>query len=112
MKLKNVNAIELVLFKPKPSVSEDEVKNSLTSLNSVLQSYDGFIARQLAKGKEDQWMDLVFWESMQDASFAAEDVLKNEKAIKAFEVIDERQMNFFHSEPVSQIFKHEPHSEG
>lgn len=107
MNLKNVKAIELVLFKPKSGLSADEVKNSLTSLNSALKSYDGFVSRQLAVGKENQWMDLVFWESMEQAAFAAEDVLKNETAKKAFEVIDEREMNFFHFEPVSQSFNDE-----
>lgn len=107
MNFKNVKAIELVLFKPKPGVSADEVKTSLTSLNSVLKSYDGFVSRQLAAGKDERWMDLVFWESIDDAKFAAEDVLKKEEAIKAFGVIDEREMNFFHFEPVSLTFGHD-----
>jgi hypothetical protein len=105
MNLKNVKAIELVLFKPKSYVSADEVKISLTSLDSVLQSYDGFVGRQLAVGNENQWMDLVFWESMENAAFASEDILKNETAKKAFEVIDEKEMNFFHFETVSQTVK-------
>lgn len=107
MNLKNAKAIELVLFKPKPGISADEVKDSLTSLNSVLESYDGFVSRQLAEGKENQWMDLVFWETIEHAKFAAEDVTKNENAIKAFGVIDEKEMSFFHFEPVSQTFRYE-----
>lgn len=107
MNLKNVKAIELVLFKPKPGVRSEEVKSSLTSLNSILKSYNGFVGRQLAVEKENQWMDLVFWERMENATFAAEDILKNETAKKAFEVIDEREMNFFHFEPVSQTFSDE-----
>lgn len=107
MNPKKAKAIELVLFKPKPGVSAGEVKTSLTSLSSILKSYDGFVSRQLAAGKDEQWMDLVFWESMEDAKFAAEDVLKNEEAIKAFGVIDEKEMSFFHFEPVSLTFGHE-----
>lgn len=77
------------------------------SLNSILKSYDGFISRQLAVGEKNQWMDLVFWENMENATFAAEDVLKDEMAQKAFQVIDESEMNFFHFEPVSQTVNDE-----
>lgn len=102
MDTQNIKAIELVIFKAKPGFSLDKVKTSLLSLNPILESYKGFISRKLALSKENQWMDLVYWESMEDATFAADDVMKNENAIKAFEVIDKQEMSFFHFDPISE----------
>lgn len=55
----NTKAIELVVFKPRQGLSVEKVKNSLESLNPNLKSYKGFINRQLAVNKENQWMDIV-----------------------------------------------------
>lgn len=104
---KKVNAIELVIFKPKTRVDHGEVKNSMESLNPILKSYQGFIHRQLAKSSDGRWVDLVFWETMEDAKFAADDIMKNETAARVFEVIDEEEMSFFHFKPVSQFSRNE-----
>lgn len=101
MNTKNAKAIEWVIFKPNPKITVEEVRESLESLNPILKSYKGFLGRQLASGNDGQWMDLVFWETIGDAKFAADNILKNEKAGKAFGVIDETEMQFFHFEPVT-----------
>lgn len=38
---------------------------------------------------------------MDDAKFAADDIIKQKEAAKAFEVIDEKEMEVFYFEPVS-----------
>lgn len=107
MDTRNTKAIELVLFRPKSTFSIDEVKRSLESLDEILSSYKGFLKRHLAVSGNGQWMDLVLWESMDDAKFAADDILKNEKAIEAFSVIDQNEMQFFHFEPLNRTNLHE-----
>lgn len=96
-------AIELVIFRSKTDYSKEEVRMSLESLNPVLATYKGFLKRQLALNENDHWMDLVFWETMEDARFAADNIMKQEQAIKAFDVIDEKEMQFFHFTPVSDF---------
>lgn len=88
-------AIELVIFTSKAGLGENEVRDSLESLNPILASYKGFQKRQLALNDDGYWMDLVFWETMEDAKFAADDIMKQEQAIKVFEVIDEEKIQFF-----------------
>lgn len=48
-------------------------------------------------------MDLVFWESMEDAQAAAEEIMKLEAAQTAFRVIDEQTMEFHHFKPISRF---------
>jgi heme-degrading monooxygenase HmoA len=96
------NAIELVIFKTKPEFDQKDVKASLESLTAIVSNYKGFISRQLAKNEEGKWMDLVFWESMEDAKAAADEIMKLESAQKAFSVIDEQTMEFYHFDPISR----------
>ncbi|MCH8487325.1 MAG: hypothetical protein LAT75_10715 [Candidatus Cyclonatronum sp.] len=102
MKNNTAMAIELVTFNTKPEFDQREVKASLESLNAIVSTYKGFISRQLARNEDGKWMDLVFWESMEDAHAAAEAIMKLEAAQMAFRVIDEQTMSFHHFKPVSR----------
>ena len=96
------NAIEVVIFKTKPEFDQQQEKASLDSLNSIVGARKGFISRQLARSEDGKWMDLIFWESMEDAKAAADDIMKLESAQKAFSVIDEQTMDFYHFDPVTR----------
>lgn len=88
--------IELVIFKAKPTCTTEEVLKSMQSLNPILKEYNGFIKRSLALSEDSFWTDIVYWDSMEDAKRAAKDIMQNEAALKAFSVIDEKQMQFYH----------------
>lgn len=70
--MNKATAIELVVFKIKSGYSKEEARRSLESLNPVLATYKGFLKRTLALSDDGHWMDLVFWETMEDARFAAD----------------------------------------
>lgn len=102
MENRKINAIELVIFKTKPEFDPTHVKASLESLSDIVSTYKGFISRQLAKNDEGKWMDLIFWESMEDAKAAADDIMKLEAAQKAFSMIDEQKMELYHFNPINK----------
>lgn len=99
-KTSNVSAVELVIFKPKRDVNEQKVQKAMESLNTIITEFDGFRNRTLAKNKDGVWMDLIFWETMEDAKSASEKIMDNEEASTAFKVIDRKEMQFYHFEPV------------
>jgi len=96
--------IEAVLFKTKPQFTDEQVIQMLTSLNPLLQHFAGFISRQLSKDDSGQWLDLVYWESMEQARQAAGQVMQREEAMYAFQVIDERNMSMYHFIPAVPAF--------
>ncbi|MTI86934.1 MAG: hypothetical protein FH748_03080 [Balneolaceae bacterium] len=100
---KNIETIELVLFKALADNTEEEVRSSLESLNPILSSYKGFVSRKIALSDSGQWMDLVHWESLEDAKHASDDIMKKEEALKAFSVIDQDTMQFLHLKPQSSF---------
>lgn len=96
-------AIELVIFKPKADVTTKETKTALESLTPILKTYNGFISREIGMDENNKWMDLVFWETMEDAKSAAEAVMEDETVIRAFEVIDKQEMAFYHFKSASEL---------
>lgn len=99
--MQTVKAIEVVIFKTKVDISEDKAKEILMSLNPILSSYQGFIKRQLSKNDDGIWHDLVHWESMEAAKNASNEIMKTEKAMSVFSIIEQETMQFFHFTPMN-----------
>jgi phosphopantetheinyl transferase (holo-ACP synthase) len=100
---KQTGAIELVLFRTKEGYSKSESESALSSLTNCIQNFDGFIKRELASNEDGQWIDLVHWSSKEAAMNAASMIMKDPKALKAFEVIEQEQMQMFHFEPLQEF---------
>lgn len=81
-----VNVIELVSFKLKKGISEEQFLEASDKLNaSFLSLQKGYVERKLVK-KEDTWTDIVLWETMEDAM----------NAMKAAEETDPTAVQYFH----------------
>lgn len=93
-------AIEMVMFKTKQHLNEQEAKITLLSVNPILQTYPGFISRVLSKNTDGFWLDIVYWNSMEEAKDAAQEVMKNETAVKVFDAIESSTIQMFHFTPV------------
>lgn len=94
--MENAKAIELVIFKFKTGVDDQKALEVFAALNEILNTYQGFVNRQFAKAIDDTWMDMVYWESMEHAKTAAENIMKDPKALVLFGYMDETKMSFYH----------------
>ncbi len=104
LSLKNkTNVVEVVLFEVNPNYSKETAENALTSLNDVLKMQDGFIKRTTASTEDGKYIDIVYWTDIKSAKRAAEDVLKNEKAAKVFEVIKPASIQMYHFNVFNQF---------
>ncbi len=88
--------IEVVMFEANPGYSISDIEQALTSLNDVVKLYYGFIERTTASNGEGKYIDIVYWTDMDSAKNAAEDVMKNDKAAKAFEVVKPSSVQMYH----------------
>ncbi|MEM9325063.1 MAG: hypothetical protein AAGA85_05385 [Bacteroidota bacterium] len=101
-----IGQIEIVIFNTKAGHTQQEARAALETLNDCVMKFEGFIERKLAINEKGQWIDIVYWQSQAQALKAAEDIMKDPKALKAFDIIEEEQMQMFHFTPVS-TFKNE-----
>ncbi len=78
----NKNIIEVVTFQVKNGVSETQLLELSHAFGDALKrEIDGFIKRSLTKKYtedkiEDQWIELIWWDSMESAQIALEKMPK------------------------------------
>jgi len=106
--MQKIGTIETVLFKTKAEYSREQVIEAATAVNSVVDNFDGFIARKLAWSDENQsWIDIVYWSDKASAEYAAKEAMKSPVCQPFFQMIDESSMQFMHYNPVIDIVKKE-----
>ena len=91
---KTATVMEVVTFKVNSTLSDVEIKAKLLSLTECASAYEGYIDRTLAKNDKEEWIDVVYWESLEQAELAAEKIMEDEKALAVFALIDEKSMVF------------------
>lgn len=93
--------VEIVEFKLFEGTEEDEfLKASEVVTKDFLEKQPGYIKRELLKSERDEWMDIVHWESFEDAQNASAEFLENDDCLKFAQLIDEEQMKIMHLEQV------------
>ncbi len=88
--------VEVVRFKLKDGISDQEGRKKLLALNECIKEFNGFISRSLTVNEAGEWLDLVYWTSKEAALKAASEVSRDPKAIASFSVIDESTMSMSH----------------
>ncbi|MDW7732630.1 MAG: hypothetical protein SCH66_09415 [Methanolobus sp.] len=89
-------AVEIVRFRLAKEVNEDDFLRASNIMMKELVLLDGFLSRELLKGDDGTWMDLLHWKSMDAALKAAEDVLNLPLCLEYFKLMDEASMEMSH----------------
>jgi heme-degrading monooxygenase HmoA len=90
--------IELVLFRLREDLPDEEVVAASGKINPVLHKMPGFISRNLAKTEDGQWADVVYWDSMINAKQAAKNILEYNECKQYFGMIDTETSQMKHFE--------------
>ena len=91
--------IEIVQFKLKSGVSESEFLAQVAPTFDWLETVDGYISRELLADEHGNWVDLVHWESMEQAEAAQNEMMSSPELGAAFASIDESTMQISHLTP-------------
>jgi len=103
--MEKVGAIEVVQYRGKEGVSDEEMIEKLKLLNDVVSQFDGFISRKFSKDEEGNWMDLVFWTSKEKAIEASKIAEQNPIVHEVLAIVDEKTMTFRHYTPLFELDK-------
>ena len=92
--------LELVVFKLNDGVSRDEFLATNDPVSTWISRQPGFISRDLSFDAEgDRWIDVIWWESLEDAGAVAELALSSESCAPMFALIDMESMLMLHGVP-------------
>lgn len=82
----NTDIIEIVKWKSALGVTDQETIEAALNLISDLKSIGGFIAKTLYKNG-DEWIDVYYWETVEDAHLSNERMATKESLSKLFSLV-------------------------
>ncbi len=93
--------IEWAPFVAKEGVSDEELlEASKTIQTEFLEKQEGYIKRELFKGEDKQWVDLVYWESYEAAQKATQGAAQSKACLDYFG----RMVDVNHEDPGESVF--------
>lgn len=89
-------ALEVVHFQSNPEVTDTQLLEAANNMLSTLQSWTGFIKRELVKVSDNQWIDVVHWADSEAAMAAQENAMKNEFCLAYFSLMTVSEEQMYH----------------
>lgn len=88
--------VEVALFKAKPEFTKEQISKKAIAINPILEKINGFISRKLAVTPDGQWMDILYWTSLEKAKNALPIVMENEVCKTFFAMTDDANSELMH----------------
>ena len=93
--------LELVVFSLRPGASRDELLPTVDAVSAWIAEQPGFVSRSLVADREGgRWIDVVWWESMEEAEEAAQRAMSSDSCAPMFGLIDMESTLMVHGERV------------
>ena len=90
------NVIEVVLFNPKPGISDEQFLQAAASVELFVQTQDGYVKRELGSNEDGLWIDTVYWTDLDCAQKAAQAAMESPICQPFFGMIEETTMQMHH----------------
>jgi hypothetical protein len=92
--------LELVVFRLKDGATREQLLGTVDAVSAWARQQPGFVSRQLSQATEDdRWIDVVWWESLEHASAAADAAMSSDSCAPMFALIDEESTLMLHGQP-------------
>ena len=98
--------VELVFFKSKPHVSDAEVTESANTIQALATRLGIKFQLQLLRSDEGEWVEIVHWESQEEAQRVEQSVMQMPEAQQAMAVMDETSLRMVLLHPVQPKAEH------
>lgn len=81
--------LELVVFRLNEGASREQLLGTADAVSAWIGSQPGFVSRELVHDAGgERWIDVVWWETIEDAQAAAELAMTSESCAPMFALID------------------------
>jgi hypothetical protein len=100
MQTNSQQAIEVVHFTSNKEVTDSQLIDAAQNMLSTLQSWDGFIKRELVKVSDKKWIDVVYWKDNKVAMTAQENAMKSEICLAYFSLMTVGEEQMYHGNVV------------
>ncbi len=92
----STQTVEIVQFRLKPGVDEDAFLAAAADTQAAIARLPGLLARELLRGEDGLWVDVVHWRSEAEALAAAAAFATMPEVTSFVAMIDETTMTMQH----------------
>lgn len=93
--------LELVVFNLRAGGSREELLGTVDAVSSWIAEQPGFVSRSLVEDRGGaRWIDVVWWQSMEEAEAAAACAMSSQSCAPMFGLIDMESTLMVHGERV------------
>lgn len=92
--------VELVQFKLKDGIDEDTLLTVTKENMEFVRKQNGYIGRELVKGPDGLWIDIVHWKSLSEAQEAEKKFYESTDCQNYSKIIDESSVKLMRMEQV------------
>ncbi len=96
----NAAVVELVLMRAKAGLSEAEVRAAGDAAQPEMDALPGLLSRELLLSDDGLWVDIVHWDSLENAQGALKLAEGMPKLQHLFSLLDESSVQMYHLRPV------------
>ena len=94
--MENKIAMEVVHFQTNVGVTAMQLTEAAQAMLATLQSWPGFISRELVEVGDGQWIDVVHWQTAKDAMAAQEKAMQSPVCLNYFSLMQASEEQMFH----------------
>jgi hypothetical protein len=92
--------LELVVYQLHEGVSREQFLDTNDAVSSWIRQQPGFISRELVHDAEgDRWVDVIWWETLEQAQAASERSMTSESCSPMFALINMDSALMLHGTP-------------
>jgi hypothetical protein len=92
--------LELVVYQLHKGISREQFLGTNDAVSSWIRQQPGFISRELAHDAEgDRWVDVIWWETLEQAQAASERSMTSESCSPMFALINMDSALMLHGTP-------------
>lgn len=95
--------MEIVIWKSNPEFTNEQVIEKSKGVNKFVNTQSGFVSRDFAQNEKGQWIDFLYWKTLEDAQAAAKNIESSPDCAEFFQTIDMSSIQMFH---FSSIYQH------
>ena len=91
---------EIAMFRLRPGVDRERLLMESDRVGNWLRQRSGFVGRELLEDETGQWVDLIRWETMEDAMSAFAEFEQDPEMNDFISLLDPDSMQMLHAKTV------------
>ncbi len=95
--INEASTVEYMHFRLVEGADPNDFLRETLAVDPILEEYDGFVARHLARNDDGSWVEVVYWETLEAAEAALPRFIEDPRTVGFLSLVDADSMSVKYS---------------